>query len=130
MIILNFAHPLTEEQLKQIEEHVIEPIEDVRFIPIRINEEKELAPQVADIADRARLSAEEWQTLPILINPPGYSPVTAALLAELHGRIGHFPSMLRLRPCHRDSTRFEVAEILNLQKLRDHARMRRLSDLH
>ncbi|WP_376795013.1 CRISPR-associated protein Csx15 [Thermogemmatispora sp.] len=130
MIILNFAHPLTEEQQRQIAEHLIEPINEIRFIPVRIDETKELAPQIVSIADRANLTSEEWQTLPILINPPGYSPVAAALLAELHGRMGHFPSIIRLRPRHHGATDYEVAEILNLQRLRDHARQRRLSTSH
>ncbi len=48
------------------------------------------------------------------------------LLAELHGRMGYFPSILRLRPV-RDSLppAFEIAEILNLQALRDRARQRK-----
>ncbi|RAQ95710.1 CRISPR-associated protein Csx15 [Thermogemmatispora tikiterensis] len=127
MIILNFGHPLTEDQQRQIAERIIEPIEAIRSIPVRIDETKELAPQVIAIANQANLTTEEWQTLPILINPPGYSPVATALLAELHGRMGHFPSLIRLRPRHHGATEYEVAEILNLQRLRDHARMRRFS---
>lgn len=48
-------------------------------------------------------------------------------LAELHGRIGHFPVLIRLRPVA-DSvpTRYEVAELLNLQAIREQARYRRL----
>ncbi|WP_052888030.1 CRISPR-associated protein Csx15 [Thermogemmatispora carboxidivorans] len=130
MIILNFAHPLTEEQLRQIAERLIERIEEVRPIPVRIDETKELVPQVVAIANQANLTAEEWQTLPILINPPGYSPVATALLAELHGRMGHFPSVIRLRPRHHGATDYEVAEIVNLQGLRDQARMRRLANQH
>jgi len=44
------------------------------------------------MADAAGLSPEEWQTLPIFINPSSltlnFSAV--ALIAELHGRMGYF----------------------------------------
>jgi hypothetical protein len=48
------------------------------------------------------------------------------LLAELHGRCGYFPAAVRLRPVP-DSVppRFEVAEIVNLQAVREKARGRR-----
>ena len=72
------------------------------------------------------LSPQQWQTETILVNPPSYNFLTAALLAELHGRMGYFPPILRLRP-FKDSLppRFEVAEIINLQHIRDEARTRR-----
>ena len=47
-------------------------------------------------------------------------------LAELHGRMGYYPPVVRLRPVP-DSLppRYEVAEILNLQAVRDDARRKR-----
>src|SRR5205814_2912181 len=77
------------------------------------------------IVDATGLSSEEWQTSPLLINPPGYAPAAFVLLAELHGRIGHFPSLIRLRPKSGPVTAYEVAELLNLQAIREQARMRR-----
>lgn len=71
------------------------------------------------------LHSEEWQTHPLLINPPGYAPAAFVLLAELHGRIGHFPSLIRLRPKPGPVTTYEVAELLNLQTIREEARLRR-----
>jgi hypothetical protein len=62
----------------------------------------------------------------MIINPPGYAPATAALLAELHGRSGYFPAILRLRPVvDTTPTVYEVAEIVNLQVVREQARTRR-----
>jgi hypothetical protein len=52
--------------------------------------------------------------------------IAVTLLAELHGRMGYFPAMLRLRPVTGSTPpRFEVAEIINLQTVRDRARSRR-----
>ena len=84
-----------------------------------------MEPQITAIVDAVGLSSEEWQTRPLLINPPGYAPAAFVLLAELHGRIGHFPSLIRLRPKPGPVTSYEVAELLNLQTIREAARKRR-----
>jgi hypothetical protein len=125
MLILNFTHPLTSEQCATIEQLAGGSIEEVRSIPVQINQSEPLTEQVVTLADAAQLSAGEWQTRHLLINPPGYAPAAFVLLAELHGRIGHFPSVIRLRPQPGPLTRYEVAELLNLQAIRDAARKRR-----
>lgn len=131
MILLNFSHPLTEEHLRQIERLTGEKVERVVEIDSQIDPQKPLAPQIVKMADQAGLSPEEWQTLPILINPPSLSFSAVALIAELHGRMGYFPPCLRMRPVVDEQgnrvvpPRFEVAEILNLQAIRDEARERR-----
>src|SRR5690349_24992503 len=127
MLILNFTHPLTEQQRAQIEALVGEPIKEVRTVPVQIDQGELLEPQIRAIVDAVGLTAEEWQTYPLLINPPGYAPAAFVLLAELHGRIGHFPVLVRLRPKHGAVTTYEVAELLNLQAIREHARTRRQS---
>jgi hypothetical protein len=127
MLVLNFAHPLTESQQSQIESQAGLPVEEVRTIAVQINQAETLASQVVAIVDAIGLSGEEWQTCPMLINPPGYAPAAFVLLAELHGRIGHFPALIRLRPVANSiPTRYEVAELLNLQVIREQARTRRL----
>jgi hypothetical protein len=77
------------------------------------------------IVESVGLSSEEWQTRQFLINPPGYAPAAFVLLAELHGRIGHFPTLIRLRPRPGAVTTYEVAELLNLQTIREEARTHR-----
>jgi hypothetical protein len=127
MFVLNFTHPLTELQRAQIEELAGESIKAVRTIAVQINQGEMLEPQIRAIVDAVGLTAEEWQTYPVLINPPGYAPAAFVLLAELHGRIGHFPVLVRLRPKHGAITTYEVAELLNLQAIRERARTRRQS---
>lgn len=125
MLILNFTHPLTLEQQAQIEALANTAIEEVRTIPVQIDQAEPLEPQITAIVDAAELSSEEWQTRPLLINPPGYAPAAFVLLAQLHGRIGHFPTLIRLRPKPGPMTTYEVAELLNLQTIREKARKRR-----
>ncbi len=125
MLILNFTHPLTPEQQAQIEALAHTSIEEVRTIPVQIDQAEPLEAQIIAIVDAAGLSSEEWQTRQLLINPPGYAPAAFVLLAELHGRMGHFPSLIRLRPKPGPVTSYEVAELLNLQTIREEARKRR-----
>jgi transcriptional regulator with XRE-family HTH domain len=123
ILLLNFAHPLTEQQRKQIELLTGTSIKDIITIPALINEAEPLGPQIAQLTDAAGLTVDEWNQRNILINLPGYAPAASLLLAEIHGRTGHFPTILRLRPKHRSVTNYEIAEIINLQTFRDKARM-------
>lgn len=125
MLILNFSHPLTNEQRERIEALAGVAVEEVRTIAVQIDQARPLVEQVQAIVDAVQLGSEEWQTRPLLINPPGYAPAAFVLLAELHGRIGHFPALIRLRPKAGVLTAYEVAELLNLQKVREDARKRR-----
>jgi hypothetical protein len=62
-----------------------------------------------------------------LVNLPALAPAAAALLAELHGRMGYFPAIVRIRPVAGSTPpAYEVAEIINLQAVRDAARERRI----
>ena len=125
MLILNFTHPLTSEQRVLIEALAHTAIEEVLTFAVQIDQTKSLESQIIEIVDAIGLSSEEWQTRPLLINPPGYAPAAFVLLAELHGRIGHFPSLIRLRPKAGSVTSYEVSELLNLQAIRESARTRR-----
>ena len=126
MILLNFAHPLTHDHLQQIEALTGQKVERVVEIHSQIAPQQPLVPQAAALADAAGLSPAEWQTLPLLINPPSLNFIAVALLAELHGRCGYFPAHLRLRPVQGSlPPQYEVAEILDLQAVRDAARTRR-----
>jgi len=126
MLILNFAHPLTEENITEIEALTGIGVEEVREVPSLIDPGKPLAPQVEAMLDGLGFTQREWQTKPLLINPPSLAVSAATLLALLHGLIGHFPPVLRLRPdADGFVTRFTVAEIINLQAIREKARGKR-----
>lgn len=91
-----------------------------------VDRSRPLAEVARQLADAAGLSTEEWQTRPLLLNPPALAPVALALIAEIHGRSGGFPAILNVRPVVGSTpTRYELAEVLNLQAVRDAARARR-----
>lgn len=127
MLILNFAHPFNETHLAKIEELVGAQIVEVKQIEVQLDPQQPLVPQVVAMVDGIGLSAAEWQTLPLLVNPPSLNYIAVTLLAELHGRCGYFPACLRLRPAADNSpvTRYEMAEIINLQQVREMARTKR-----
>ena len=125
MLLLNYAHPLTEAQLAQLAT-LLGGAPEVRDIPAQVDRALPLAQVALALADAAGLSAEAWQTAELLINPPALAPVALALQAELHGRCGHFVPALNIRPvAGAQPPRYEVAEVLALQALRDAARARR-----
>ncbi len=126
MLLLNFSHPLTDAQRSQIETLAGQPITDLRTLPLQFDEQQPFAPQVRTLVAAIDLSPAAWQTTPMLVLLPSLNFITAALLAELHGRMGYFPPMVRTRPVAESvPRRFEVAEILDLQAIREDARTQR-----
>lgn len=126
MLILNFSHPLTDDQKNQIETLISRPIDEIRDIPAQIDHHQPFAPQIEALIEVCDLTPQEWQSTPLLVVPPALNFIAVALLAELHGLMGYFPDCVRLRPVEgARPPRFEVAEILNLQAFREAGRGRR-----
>jgi hypothetical protein len=98
LIILNFSHPLTDEKQNDIQTAAGRSITEFRHIPAYLHNAEPFEPQIIALIEGAGLSTYQWQTENLLINPPAYAPVTAVLLAELHGRMGYFPAIICLRP--------------------------------
>ena len=126
MILLNFSHPHTPAQAAQIETLSGQALQQVIALPVQFEPDQPFEPQLQALLARLPLSPAELQTQPILVSLPSLNFISALLLAELHGRMGYFPPVLRLRPvANALPPRFEVAEILNLQAVRDAARRTR-----
>ena len=126
MIILNFTHPLTPEQVSQIQALSEESVERTVEIPTQFDNQAEFLTQVAALTDACGLTPAEWQTTPLVIVPPALNFIAVTLLAELHGRMGYFPSRVRMRPvAGAVPPQYEVAEILPLNDVRERARYKR-----
>lgn len=98
MILLDFSHPLTADHLTQLQALTGRAVERVVDVPVQFDVAVPFVAQVGALVDGIGLSSVEWQTTPILVNPPALNVITAVLPAELHGRMGYFPPMIRLRP--------------------------------
>jgi len=126
MILLNFSHPLADSQRAQIEALVGRSVDQIIQIPVQFDVTQSFIPQTEALVKAIPLTAEVLQTEQLLIVPPALNFITAILLAYLHGIMGHFPAILRMRPVTGSTpTEFEVAEIINLQLIRDKARTSR-----
>jgi hypothetical protein len=126
MILLNFSHPLTPDQLAQVEKLTGQSVDRVLVLPAQFDHQQPFGPQLEALVAPLDLTPEQWQTAPLAIVPPSLNFITGMLLAELHGRMGYFPPLVRLRPVEGAlPPRYEVAEMLNLQAVRDTARLRR-----
>jgi hypothetical protein len=126
MILINLAHPLTAAQRAQIEALTQQKISRLVEPAVHFDVEAPFAGQIAALVDELGLTPAEWQQEPLLVAPPSLNFAAAGLLAELHGRCGYFPPIVRLRPVAGSlPPRYEVAEIMNLQAMRDDARQRR-----
>lgn len=123
MLLLNFGHPLREEVLEDIRQFIGKPFYSLLEFPVQFDHEESFERQVVALVDQVGLSSREWQTQPLLINPPAHSLIASLLLAELHGRMGYFPAVIRLKPIpNAVPPQFEFAEVINLQEVRERAR--------
>jgi len=126
MILLNFSHPLTPAQVEQAQVLAGQPVQQVLDLPVQFDTAVPFEPQMAELLAQIPLSPAELQTLPLVVVLPALNYIAALLLAELHGRMGYFPTILRLRPVSGSTPpQYEAAELLNLQAVRDAARHKR-----
>jgi hypothetical protein len=126
MTLLNFAHPLTEAHLAAVERLTGGKVERVLDVKTQLDPQKPFIEQVRTVVESIGFSSHQWQTTRLMVNLPSLAAITALVLAELHGRCGYFPSVLRLKPVpNSNPPQFEVAEIINLQALREEARQKR-----
>lgn len=123
MHILNFSHPLTPRQLDQVAALAGSAPEQIQDVRSQFDLEHPFNQQVARLLDGLDISTQQWQSGGWLVVPPSLNYAAAVLLAELHGRMGHFPAILRIRPVAGALvTEYEVAEIINLEQVRAAAR--------
>jgi len=127
MLLLNFSHPLPADQLERIAQLTGQPIDEVRHYMAQFDQDQPFIPQAEALIEQIGLAPEAWQTAPLIVVLPALNHIAAVVLAELHGRMGYFPPIVRLKPVAGAlPPRYEVAEVINLQGVRDTARKKRL----
>lgn len=126
MLLLNFSHPITPAQQTQIEALTGQAVACAIDVPTQFDDQQPFPPQLATLLAQIDLTPAQWQSEPILVVLPSLNFIAAVLLAELHGRMGYFPPVVRTRPvADVVPRRYEVAEILDLQGMRETARKAR-----
>lgn len=123
--LLNFTHPFSNTQIAGIEDRLDCFIEHVwPDYKIEFDVASSFEEQVRRLVDGLGYTPDEWQDAGrFLVSLPGFSEAAAVLLAELHGRMGQFPAIVR-RYQSPDSLmpNYLVAEIVNLSQVRAQAR--------
>jgi|GEM_PF-213913 len=126
-LILNCSgHPVHPAQKSAIEK--LMHWQDAEVLDVELGnvpEDRHFVPSIEKAIDRLGLTSKEWEQ-PIVVIPAGYPPACSAIQSILHGRLGHFPDVVRLRRVDPvDGVRYEVAEIMSLQQLRHDSRGKR-----
>lgn len=123
--LLNFTHTFQDRQIRQLEMKVdcfIEHVWPDCKVDFDINLDFE--SQARKLVDDLGYTSEEWQDVgSFIVCLPGFSEVAAVLLAELHGRMGQFPTIVRR--CKDDQSElgeYMIKEIIPLSMVRDRAR--------
>jgi len=123
--ICNFSHPLRPDHLRQIEDLLGAEVGQLIERTASFDDRRPFAAQAASLVASIPLRAADWQSQRLVVNLPGHHAIAALVLAELHGRTGGFPPVLRLArvPPHHG---YAVVEILDLQAVRQAGRRLRL----
>lgn len=124
--IVNFSHPITATHQRQIADLLNIDITQLLIIDVRcqIDQTQPLVPQAAAIVDAAGLFSEDWQTRPLVVNPPALANASLTVVADIHGRMGYWPPILRV-VADNEVGGFKVSEIVQLQRVRDDGRWMR-----
>lgn len=127
-LILNCSgHPVHLTQKSAIEKQM--HWQNAEILPVELGnvpEDHHFVSAIEKAIDKLDLTSQEWQQVPMVVIPAGYAPVWSVIQPILHGRLGHFPDVVRLRPVDPLSgVRYEVAEIMLLQQLRHVSRGKR-----
>lgn len=114
MYILNFSHPLTEQNLNETRQILTcladEPITVIN-IPVQIDRSVPIGKAAKEL-----LTDIPWEAIGdqvLLVNPPGLAPAAVALMEALSAY--GVTSWLNIRPVNAVAgvaTRYEVAEVI------------------
>lgn len=121
--VINFGHPLTPENRIQLEGRGFF-VEHEFGDRVQLDDQADFGPQIRSIIDELEFTSSEWQgwvAENVLFVLPGLAEAAAVVLAELHGRMGHFPRIIR-RARGTGTSGFSVVEIVDLQDVRNMAR--------
>jgi hypothetical protein len=126
MFLINFGYPLADAQKMRIEELLSQKIDSYYPIPVQFNNDQAFEKQVETLLADNDLPYQDLMTHPIAVILPSHAYIAVLILVELQARIGRFPAIIRFRPRPESlPLEYEVAEIVDLQWLRDQLRQKR-----
>jgi len=130
VIVVNLSgHPLTDSQREELGAKYRVYVEELIELPVHFDPQQDLKSQAREYVHRIGLAPEEWSERQVHVILPGLAPGAAAILATIHGLSGGFPKVLWIYQAPHDRTRYELAQVVDLQECRDLAREVRVSVL-
>lgn len=120
VLILNFSHPITDAQKGEIAKLVGVELTGIEFREGLSRQyayatADQLVAAVREQVNAAKVSASDWQSTRVFVNLPALSAGAMIALAEMHGRMGYFPSALRIEKV---GDAFSFTEVIDLDALR------------
>jgi len=112
-MILNFSHPLTDEQLKEL--NVSKEFE--LTIKTQLDLQKGFVEQISNLLGEIPDLSQRVNE-PFLLVPPALSPAACVVLAAISAVKGQLPHILRLKP-KPDSAivQYQIGEVIDLQEV-------------
>ena len=119
------SHTLNYLQKEEIGRDLNCIIQRVIEQSVHFDHDRPFAIQAREVMDEIGRKCD-FASLPVVLCLPGFAEAAATVLAEFHGRTGHFPTIIRRRPITSEGARhYEFAETIDLAELRDKSRQRR-----
>jgi hypothetical protein len=116
MVILNFSHPLTLEQIEQLKEKLHVSTFTVETVPVQIDQTQPLTPQIEQLMHfltTLHVSADK-----VILHLPGFAPAAACVIAQFYHMTERWPRFIRLTPVHAvGQTRYDIFEIVDLEEV-------------
>lgn len=120
MIVLNFSHPLTDDQLDQIARAF--GVDDVNFIdiPTHFDTQTAIEPQIVKLIKENGI--DKLTKDMFVVRLPALDAGCAVLLAVFNGLFGFFPNVITFRKKpNAIAATFELWQVVDLQYVRDMA---------
>ena len=128
MIILNFSHPLTDNQKEQIRKKLSVSIKEwheskILRINCYINIDRPLSEQINNILDN--IPENVWHKH-ILFIPPPIAHSAILITISIRERCGYYPQSIRIKRERKSlPPRYVIAEVINLNDFREQSRAKR-----
>lgn len=124
MTILNLASPLSSDDLSMISALCGRKARRVVDLGHAFSETEPLAPQVRALLDTLGFTSSDWQKQSIVVNLPADSVASTLIVADIAGRRGRTPSVIRWKSSG-NRGRMEPFEVISLHEIRKEARHQR-----
>jgi len=121
--LINFSHPLSQDAGVEILAKIGD-YSEIR-IPVQMDIEQSFHEQIVGLVNQVGWKPDDWQLNAFVVNVPALATATAVILSEIHGRCGHWPTILRLKSTGGAVPTWHVAEFVALEQVRIDARQRR-----